>query len=51
MHKEEPGHRAEGLLQEGLVGGSVKGATGEGVSFSWTFSVAVVGETSKTSKD
>lgn len=31
MHKDTSGHRIEGLVQDGLVGGSLKALIGEGV--------------------
>lgn len=51
MHKDESGHRTAGLVQDDLVGGSVKGLTGEGNSFRRMFPVAVVGAISVASKN
>lgn len=42
MQTEDPGHRYEGLVQDGLVGGLVNGLTGGGDSFRMTFLAFVV---------
>lgn len=41
MQTEDPGHRYEGLGQDGLVGGSVNSLTGGGDSFRMTFLASV----------
>lgn len=49
MHREEPGHRTEGVVQDGSVGGSVKGLTDKRALLK--LSEAVEGSVSAASKN